>query len=74
MAFGNKLLHIAIEEGEQYGPNMRAVLIGIGKYYYLVVLQTGYVKILAYAGAYRGYYGAELLVLQHLIYALLFNV
>ena len=47
----NKLLHIAIEEGQQYGPNMRAVLIGIGKYYYLVVLQAGYVKILAYAGA-----------------------
>ena len=53
---------------------MRAVLIGIGQDDDLVVLERADIKILVNVGAQRRNNGAEFLVGQHLIQALLFGV
>ena len=74
MTVGYKLLHIAEKECQQYCPYVRTVLVCIGEYYYLVVLEAAYIEILAYACTKGGYYGAELLVCYYLIQPLFLHI
>ena len=74
MPFGDQFLHITIEEGQEDCADVRAVLIRVRKDDDLVVFQRRDVEIFADAGADRGDDGAELLVLQHLVDALFFDV
>ena len=53
---------------------MRAVLVGIGKDYHLVIFKVGYIKIHINTGTQRRNYGAELLICKHLIQPLLFHI
>ena len=74
MPGGDQLPHIAVEEGEQNGPDMRAVLIGVAEDDDLVVFQPVQAKALVDIGAQRGDEGAEFLVVEHLVDALFLGV
>ena len=74
MPLSHQLTHIAIKEGKQNRADMRAVLIGVGQNDDLVILQRADIKILVNVGAQRRNNGAEFLIGQHLIQALLFGV
>ena len=60
-------LHLAEEEGEQQGPDVRAVHIGVGQDDDLVVADLGDVEILGQACADGRYERLDLGVLQHLV-------
>lgn len=53
---------------------MRAVLIGIGKYDYFVVIEISNVEIRAYARTERAYYGTDFFVFKHFFYAFFLGI
>ena len=53
---------------------MRAVLIGIGKNYYFMVIEVCDIEIVADTRSERAYYRTNFLVFKHLFYSLLFGV
>ncbi len=71
----DELGHVAEEEGEQQGADVRAVDVGVGHEDELAVAQLGGVEVvLADAAAERRDHGADFLVAEHLVVAGLFDV
>ena len=63
----DQALHAPEEEGQNEGSDMRAVHIGIGHDYDLLVPDFGRVKFIALAGAHRRYDGPDFLVTQDFV-------
>lgn len=74
MPLGDELLHVAVEEGQQNGADVRPVLIGVREDDDLVVLEPRQREILVDVRSQRRDDGAELLVAKHLIQALFLGV
>ena len=74
VAVVDQLAHVAEEEGEQDAADVHAVLVGIREDDDLVVLQIVHAEVAAVARAQRRDDGADLLVGEHLVDALLFHV
>ena len=74
VALGDELAHVAVEEGEQDGADVGAVLVGIAQNNDLVIFEGADVEILVDVGAKGRDQAAEFLVLQHLIQPLFFGV
>ena len=71
----DQLLHVAEEEREQQGADVRAVHVGVGHQDDLAVAQLGGIEIvLADAGAQRRDHGANFFVAEHLVVARLLHV
>src|SRR5262249_30401154 len=71
----NEFLHVAEEEGEQQGADVRAVHVGVGHQNDFVIAEFAGVEIvLSDAGAARGDDGTDFLVAEHLVVAGLFDV
>ena len=71
----DQLRHVAEEEGEQQGADVRAVDVGVGHEDDFAVADLGGVEVvLADAAAQRGNHGADFLVAQHLVVAGLLHV
>ena len=71
----DQLAHLAVEEGQQQGPDVGAVHVGVGHDDDAVVAQLGDVEVvLADAGAQGGDQGADLLGGEHLVEAGLLHV
>ena len=71
----DQLVHVAEEEREQQGADVRAVHVGVGHEDDLAVAQLdGIEVVLADARAQRGDHGADFFVAEHLVVARLFHV
>ena len=71
----DQFLHVAEEESEQQGADVRAVDVRVGHQNDFVIAELAGVEIvLADAGAERGDDGANFLVAEHLVVASLFDV
>ncbi len=75
MAALDELGHVAEEEGEQQGADVRAVDVGVGHEDELAVAEARGVEVfLADAAAEGGDHGADFLVAEHLVVACFFDV
>ena len=71
----DQLRHVAEEEGQQQGADVRAVDVGVGHEDDLAVADLGGIEVVfADAAAERGDHGADFFVAQHLVVAGLFDV
>ena len=71
----DQLRHVAEEEGEQQGADVRAVDVGVGHEDDFAVADLGGVEVVfADAAAERGDHGADFLVAEHLVVAGFFDV
>ena len=68
------LRHVAVEEREQQGSDMRAVHVRVGHEKDLVVAKAGGVVVVSDAAAQRLHDGAHLFVGEHLVQPRLFDV
>src|SRR3989344_1543367 len=60
---------MAVEERQEERADMRAVHVGIGHEYYLVVAELRYVELVGDRGAERDHERSYLLVREHFVYA-----
>ena len=70
----DKLLHLAVEEGEDQRPDVRAVHVCVGHDDHSVVTELRDVELVADAGSDRGDHRLDLEVREHLVDPVLFGV
>ncbi len=74
MPFLEQVRHIAVKEGEQQGPDVRAIHIGISHDYDAGIPELFHIKILANPCSHGGDHGAYLFIIQDLIKTGFFHV
>ena len=74
MAGGDQLVHLPIEKGQQQGPDVRAIDIGVGHDHDLVVPPLAEIGLRPDAGPDGRDHTADLLIGQHLVFPALVGV